>query len=150
MGGVTATVVFPSVEWFQRLADLMAEDVERFKKLGETDCTMIVRILDGTPDGTPWNVQITFEEFAVTSVEEVDDSALEQVDFVLETDRESWEAMVENISSNNGRPDLDFTLNGLSMAGTPIRCWSVDPLRRDAFFRFNQSIQQFVNNCARL
>jgi len=150
MGGVTAAISFPSLRWFERLAELMTEDVERFRKLGAVDCTMAVSILDGGPDGAVWNAVLEFEEFAVTEIREVETSALDGVDFVLETDRESWVEMAENIRANSGRPDLDHTLNGMSMAGTPIRCWSTDPLGRDAFFRFNQSIQQFVNNCARL
>jgi hypothetical protein len=30
-----------------------------------------------------------------------------------------------------------------------MRVWSTDPLRRDVFFRVNQSLQAFVDNCAR-
>lgn len=150
MGGVTATVVFPSVEWFQRLADLLAEDIERFRKLGEVDTKFAINITDGKADGTAWLVQIDFEEFSVTGIKEIEESALAGLDFIIETDRESWEEMVESIKAGDGRPDLDHTLNALSMAGTPIRVWSTDPLGRDAFFRYNQSMQQFVNHSARV
>lgn len=150
MGGVTATVVFPSVEWFQRLADLMAEDTDRFRKLGEVDVRFAVNIIDGKDDGTPWCVELTFEELEVTNIREIGVDDLTNVDFVIETDRESWEEMVASITAGDGRPDLDHTLNALSMAGTPMRVWSSDPLGRDAFFRYNQTVQQFVNNCTRI
>ena len=44
--------------------------------------------------------------------------------------------------------DLEHTLNYLSLPGTPIRVWSDDPIGRDAFFRFNQTLQEFIENCA--
>jgi hypothetical protein len=53
--------------------------------------------------------------------------------------------MLENIAENNGRPDLEHSLNRLSLPGVPIRLWAEDPLDRDMFFRFNGSLQEFVN-----
>lgn len=148
--GVTTTVKFPSVEWFQALADLMTEDIEKFRKLGETDCTMAVNVIDGREDGSAWNVVIEFEEFSINSIREVTEEELNSIDFVITTDMDSWLEMIENIKAGGGRPDLEHSLNALTIAGVPMRCWSTDPLGRDAFFRYNQSLQQYINNCARL
>ena len=142
----TAEVPFPSVAWFERLGGLMAEQRPRFEHLGTIDCVMQVTIIDGGPGEEPWQVQVTFEEFAVTDVRLVGDDELERADFVMETDLATWREMVENIVAGGG-PDLAHTLNYLSLPGTPIRVWSPDPLRRDAFFRFNQTLQEFINNC---
>ncbi len=49
---------------------------------------------------------------------------------------------------SDGRPALDQTLNRLSHLGTPMRVVSDDPLKRDLFFRYNQSLQEFVNASA--
>lgn len=140
-------VPFPSTAWFERLGELMDEQREEFRKLGTIDCTMGVSIIDGAPGGGSWNVQVSFDEFWVSSVREVDDAALADLDFVIEADLDTWQEMVESIEAGGGRPDLDHTLNRLSMPGIPIRVWSSDPLGRDMFFRFNQTLQSFVNNC---
>src|SRR5262249_56541266 len=41
---------FPSVAWFQRLADAMAAQPEKYRRLGPLDLTLIVRVV--YPDGT--------------------------------------------------------------------------------------------------
>ena len=46
---------------------------------------------------------------------------------------------------NGGKPDLEHSLNRLSLPGVPIRLWAEDPLDRDMFFRFNGSLQEYVN-----
>ncbi|WP_075630295.1 hypothetical protein [Mycobacterium intracellulare] len=66
-------------------------------------------------------VQLTFDGFEVSEIKEISDTGLESMDFVIETDRDSWLDMVDNIRAGDGRPDLDHTLNALSMASTPIR-----------------------------
>jgi hypothetical protein len=58
--------------------------------------------------------------------------------------------MIESIAAGGGRPDLEHTLNRLSHTGTPIFVRSDDVLRRDLYFRFNQSLQEFVNASAQL
>jgi hypothetical protein len=55
--------------------------------------------------------------------------------------------VVENIAEH-GEPDLEHTLNRLTMAGTPLRLVSDDQLKLDLFFRFNQSFQAFFNASA--
>ncbi len=149
MGGVSTetTVAFPSVDWFTRLGELMADQRAHFEHLGECDCTAQVTIWDG-PGGDEWRCQIVFEEFGMVSAREVTEDDESDADFIMETDLETWQEMVESIVEGEGQPGLLFTLNRLSMPGTPIRLWSHDPLGRDAFFRFNQTIQHYINNCA--
>ena len=67
--------------------------------------------------------------------------------FALEATLATWREMIENIAQNDG-PDLTHTLNYLSHPGTPILLRSDDPIRRDMYFRFNQSLQEFVNASA--
>ncbi|MBS4729315.1 hypothetical protein MSM1_13540 [Mycobacterium sp. SM1] len=140
----------PTVEWLTRLAEINKADLAEFRKLGEVDCRFAVDIVDGGPGGSALIVQVTFDGFDVSEIKEIGATELESMDFVIETDRDSWQEMVDNIRAGNGRPDLDHTLNALSIASTPIRVWSSDPLGRDMFFRYNQSLQHFINNCARL
>lgn len=128
----------------------MREQRDSFAKIGDIDCVMQLTLVDGTETDEPWSCQVTFEEFSVTEVREVGPDDVDRADFVLETDLGTWKEMVESIVAGDGKPDLDHTLNRLSLPGTPIRLWGVDPVRRDAYYRFNQTLQRYINNCARL
>jgi len=139
---------FPSLEWFAELARQMDQQHDEFNRMGTIDCSMAVCLLDGGPDHTPWCARIDFEELTVRQIRLISVEDLGSVDFVVETDLATWNDMVANITANGGRPDLHHTLNGLSLPGTPIRVWSSDPLGRDMFFRYNQTLQRFIDNCA--
>jgi len=139
------TIPFPSVAWFQRLADLMKQDRARHEKLGYVDCIVQFTVVDGGPTGGPWAVQVLFDEFEATDVREADREDAERADFALEATLATWREMIMSIARGGGRPDLEHTLNYLSHPGTPIYVRSDDPLRRDMYFRFNQSLQEFVN-----
>lgn len=150
MGGVTTElkVPFPSVEWFETLATRMREQRDEFEKLGPCDPTTAqLTIWDG-PDGDEWRCQFTFDDFDVVDVKLVTEEDEPQADFIMETDLDTWQQMVDSIVEGGGQPGFEQTLNYLSMPNTPIRCWSDDPLRKDMFFRYNQTIQRYVNNCA--
>lgn len=142
------SVTFPSVEWFERLGEEMQRKRSLHEHLGDVDCVAQFTVVDGAPGGLPWSVQVTFEEYAVTDVREAKD--VSRADFVVEGDLEAWRGMIASIARGEGRPDLAHTLNYLTLPGTPMRAWSDDPVRRDLFFRFNQSLQEFFNASAAL
>jgi hypothetical protein len=142
------TIAFPSVEWFDRLAQLMRANRARNEHLGFIDCIANFTVLDGGLRSKPWTVQVTFEEFEATDVREAIAGDLARADFTLEATMATWREMIESIARGHGRPDLTHTLNYLSHYGTPIRVWSDDPLRKDLFFRYNQSLQEFINASA--
>jgi hypothetical protein len=142
-----ASVPFPSVAWFRRLADLMNANRARQEQLGYVDCVLEFRVTDGAAGGGPLAVQVTFEEFGATDVREVGPGT-GRADFALETDRATWRAMIESIAAGGGRPALDQTLNRLTHMGEPMRVVAADPLQRDLYFRYNQSLQEFVNASA--
>ena len=140
-----AAIPFPSVAWFQKLADLMNANRARQEQLGYVDCVAGFTVLDGGPGAAPWTVHVTFEEFEATDVREAGAADASRADFTLEATLATWREMIESIAAGGGRPDLDHTLNRLSHPGTPIFVRSDDPLRKDMYFRFNQSLQEFVN-----
>lgn len=142
-------VNFPSQAWFERLARLMNENRARQEQLGYVDCIAQFTVLDGAPDGGPLAYRVSFEEFEALGVEEVGTQALGSADFALEGSLATWREMIENIAAGQGRPDLDHSLNRLSHMGTPMRLVYDDPIRMDCYFRFNQSLQEFVNASAR-
>jgi hypothetical protein len=143
-------IAFPSSEWFERLAQLMKLNRTLHEHLGYIDCVAQFTVIDGGPGGKPWSVQVTFEEFDVTDVREAEAGRgdVARADFTLEASLATWREMIEVVARGRGRPDLTHTLNYLSHPGTPIRVWSEDPLRKDLFFRYNQSIQEFINASA--
>mgnify|MGYP003353219820 FL=1 len=135
---------FPSAAWFQRLADLMNANRTRQEQLGYVDCIAGFRVLAGH---AARDFEVTFEEFEAIAVREADPAA-STADFVLEATLATWREMIENIAAGGGRPDLTHTLNYLSHPGTPIRLVADDPLKADLYFRYNQSLQEFVNASA--
>jgi len=141
-------IAFPSVEWFERLAQLMKANRARNEHLGFIDCIANFTVLDGGLRGQPWTAQATFEEFEATDVREASASDLARADFTIEATTATWREMIESVARGHGRPDLTHTLNYLSHYGTPLRVWSDDPLRKDLFFRYNQSLQEFINASA--
>lgn len=141
-------IAFPSVAWFRALADLMNANRARQEQLGYVDCVAGFRVLD-PPGGAPFTCEVTFEEFEATGVAEAA-AAEGHADFVLEASLATWREMIENIADGGGRPDLTHTLNYLSHPGTPVRLAADDPLKADLYFRYNQSLQEFVNASARI
>lgn len=138
-------VLFPSRGWFERLAALMNANRARQEQLGYVDCVAQFTVLDGGPGGTPLHYQVTFEEFSAIEVRETTGADPANADFTLEATAATWREMIENIVAHGGRPDLDHSLNRLSHMGTPIRLRARDPVHADYYFRFNQSLQEFVN-----
>lgn len=141
-------VEFPSVAWFQRLADLMNANRARQEQLGYVDCLAGFRVDDAFGAEHPWTVQVRFEEFEAVEVREAGREEASRADFTLAASLATWREMIESIARGRGRPDLEQTLNRLSHMGTPVAVLSDDPLRRDLYFRYNQSLQEFVNASA--
>ena len=143
MSSATGTLVFPSVEWFQAVQQLVNADPE-FRRLGSVDAGTGVKV------GSRVFV-ITFEAFECVSVEEGSEAGLDDLDFYLELSEADWRELIENTKANGGA-DRQHTLNtldlmkedGLSQNATG------DQLRADIFFRINESLQHFFDSSAQL
>ena len=133
--------VFPSVEWFQAVADLVNRD-EAYHKLGNTDAQVGIKVGDRV-------FALTFEAFEVTNVEEIDESRIDDLDFTLVMPPEKWREMLENIKQN-GHADLNHTLNSIDLATPEEFAQAKDYYRRDLFYRFNQSFQHFFDTSAKI
>jgi len=143
-GVATAPIPFPSLAWYERLASLMNEQRPLHEKLGYVDCTVRFTVENAPGSGGPWGVQVRFEEFEAVEVRAVEkDSA--PPDFALEATFDTWRGMIEDIAAGGGKPGLEQTLNDLNLRGDALRVTATDTLNRDMFFRYNQSLQAFVN-----
>ena len=143
MSPVAGTLVFPSVEWFQALQQLVNADPE-FRRLGTIDAGMGVKV-------GPKVFVIIFEAFECIEVREGSEADLADLDFYLELSEADGREVVENTKANDGADrrhtlnTLDLTKeNGLSQNATG------DQLRGDIFFRVNESLQLFFDSAAKL
>ena len=132
---------FPSVEWFQEAANLLNTS-DSFKRLGTTDCEMGVQV------GEQF-YEIDFEAFEITKVSYIDAARAAELDFTLVQTADAWQAMLEDIKLN-GRATHDFTLNSLDLRSTEELARGKDYHRRDAFYRFNQTFQEYFDNAAKM
>ncbi|HWO94211.1 MAG TPA: hypothetical protein VNL92_05555 [Dehalococcoidia bacterium] len=138
-----AALTFPSVDWFDAIRNMMNNDPE-FRKLGTCDAEVGIEVRD-----TGQRFVLTFEAFECTGVREATQAELDATDFYLSMDLADWKEMIQNIKQNGGA-DLDHTLNTLDMAREDSLAHSKDEYRRDLFYRFNQTFQDFFNASAKL
>ena len=93
--------------------------------------------------------EIDFEAFEVKDVREIDAPRAEQLDFVLVQPLERWKAMLEDIKTH-GRATGDHTLNSLDLQSAEEFARGKDYHRRDNFYRFNQTFQEYFDMTARM
>ncbi|MDP9235795.1 MAG: hypothetical protein M3P30_00100 [Chloroflexota bacterium] len=133
--------VFPSVEWFTTIKDMVNSD-PAFRQLGTVDAVMGAKVGSKV-------YELVFEAFECTSVREASENDLRDMDFWLEQSYDQWKDMLENIKKN-GAADLSHTVNTIDLSLPEGFAKSHDGYRRDAFYRFNQSIQDFFNASAKI
>lgn len=132
--------LFPSVEWFNAVGEIINKD-EAYHHLGTCDAEMGIEVGDQL-------YKLTFEAFEITGVEEISRDQ-EDLDFTLTMPYEKWKEMVQNIKQN-GRADLHHTLNTLDLDAPDEFARANDYYRRDKFYRFNQSFQNFFDASAKI
>ena len=143
MSSAAGTLVFPSVEWFQALQQLVNVDPE-FRRLGSIDAAMGVKV------GSRVFV-VVFEAFECTEVRDGSEADLDDLDFYLELSEADWRELVENTKANGGA-DRRHTLNTLDLTANDGLAQNAtgDQLRGDIFFRVNESLQYFFDQAATL
>ena len=132
---------FPSTDWFTAIKDIVNND-PKYRQLGTVDAVVGIKV------GSKL-YELTFEAFECTGVREASENDLRDMDFWLELPYERWKDMVTNIQKN-GKADLTHTLNTIDLSTPEGFARSHDGYRRDAFYRFNQSLQDFFNASAKI
>jgi hypothetical protein len=147
------TETFPSVGWFRAVADRMAVQPEKYRKLGAMDLTLVPRIT--FPDGHAEVYSLAFEGHRCRAVERLEsaDAVRGRHPVVLEGEYAAWREMLENIRRNR-RADLTHSLNYLTLPDWPFRLVAVDEdagqLDVDRFYRYNETLQEFFDETAQV
>jgi hypothetical protein len=143
--------IFPSVAWFQGLADAMADQPEKYRKLGPLDLTLVVRITHRTGHDDCYALE--FDGTRCTNVTQLRTAAevRGRHPVILEGDYDAWKEMVESIRAHGGA-DLTHTLNYLTLPDWPLRLIAVDEVEGqldvDRFYRYQESLQAFFDEAA--
>ena len=138
---------FPSLAWLQALRDLVNAD-PAFRRFGTIDCDMGLAVGDAT-------YRVRFEAFEVVEVAQLTgppdptNPSSADLDFTLHLSPARWRELLQNIKADGAAP-RDWTLNTLDLQDPDNFARSDDYLRRDKFYRFNQTLQDFFDASARL
>jgi len=138
---------FPDPEWFLALGRLMAEQGELFHRLGYVETRFAIRVMpaeDGA--GIDDAAGLVMEGYELVRAERLAPAAIEDFDpdFIICGHRPVWDRMLAQIA-RDGRPELRQTLSSLVLMGEDLWLESIDQLREDKFYRFNQSLQEYFN-----
>ena len=133
---------FPSVEWFEALREEVLADPE-WRSFGMMDCAMGVNVGETT-------IKVVFDGYEITEIVDVSGATDEaDLDFTLVMPTERWREMIENIASN-GHADLHHTLNTIDLESPEELAKGGDYTRRDLFYRFNQTLQDFFDASSKI
>jgi hypothetical protein len=142
---------FPSVAWFRHLAERMAAQPDKYRRLGVLDLTLVPHIR--FPDGHAEVYSLAFEGYGCPVVEQADgpEAVRGRHPVMIEGEYAAWREMIENIRGH-GRADLTHTLNYLTLPDWPFTLSPLDAaegqLDVDRFYRYNDSLQEFFNEAA--
>ncbi len=140
---------FPSLAWFQELAQQMNQNEATYRQLGYADVTWALEVQPSSPIQIAQLYRFVFEEYTCSEVTELEPGTDPDVDFILQASLETWHQMIRNIQENNG-PDLDHSLTKLAIMDGPIYVAATDFLSRDLFARYDQTFQQFFNGAIQI
>ena len=133
---------FPSTDWFEALRSVVLEDPE-WRAFGMMDCAMGVNVGEST-------IKIVFDGYEIPEIADISsDPSSSDLDFTLVMPPERWREMLENIQSN-GHADLHHTLNTIDLESPEELAKGEDYTRRDLFYRFNQTLQDFFDASSKI
>jgi hypothetical protein len=136
-------VAFPSLDFFRALQRELAQERERFSRLGFFDTTFAIRVVDGAALA---EFTLAFEVFDCIRVT----AGVEpNVDFVIEGPLAAWREMLDNIHTL-GAADTEHSLNTLTHFGESLTVRYDDPDGHDKLYRFAESVQEWLDLSARV
>ena len=131
---------FPSLEWFDTAGELLNKS-DSSQRLGTCDTEMGVQVGDEY-------FLVPFDAFEVKPARRIDAATADELDFTLVQTPEDWKAMLNDIQQN-GHATHDFTLNSLDLHTEKELAIGKDYIRRDAFYRFAQTLQDYFDTASK-
>jgi hypothetical protein len=132
--------LFPSVPWFQERVHRASDpDHEAlFRRLGVTDTTFALRVGERA-------YRLVFDGFGCTEVAEW--TGEDPVDFVIDAPAGAWRELIEHVHEH-GHADSAHSLNSLVLTGDVFHLTGDEQLGVDCFYRYNATIQAFLDLAA--
>ncbi len=143
-----AVVDFPSLDFMEALARSVNGN-PTFRSLGTMDLALGLRIIADARHKKTHLFTFLFDGYTCDKVTEASQSAVPDLDFVIEGAYSAWKEMFQNIQAN-GRADTKHTLNHLTMLDDPLRAVGPDQTRIDKLYRYNYGIQSFLHEAAKI
>ena len=134
------------MSWFETMAADAEARHEVYERLGFADLRLVVEEQDGA---TTKRYGLVLDGYDVLATGEVEDIASFGAEAVLSGPRDAWDEMAANIAAHGGA-DNAHTLNSLTIAETPLKVSSRDPLGRDKFFRYAETLQTLFDSLQRV
>jgi hypothetical protein len=141
---------FPEPAWFLALGRLMEAEGPLFQRLGFAETRFVVRVIPDTDgNGGETLVGLVIDGYRLAEAKLINDVAAFDPDFVICAKKSVWTRMLAEIAES-GRPSLRGTLSSLALMGEDMWLESSDQLREDKFYRYNQTLQEYLNLASRL
>ncbi|MDA8183303.1 MAG: hypothetical protein ACYCUF_03210 [Acidimicrobiales bacterium] len=137
---------FPSAGWLEGLASHAAEAPEVYQALGFANFRLAIEVVD--PSGMPRRFGLVLDGYDVVSAGEIQDLSAFAPEALVTGALDAWREMLDNIAENGGA-DRAHTLNALTLADVPLRVTSDDPMGRDKFFRYAETLQTLFDATGR-
>jgi hypothetical protein len=142
---MAAAAAFPSDAWFEAMAADARNRPDVYQHLGFADFRLVVEVRD---EVAARQYGLVLDGYDVLYAGELDDLEAFGPDAIVAGAPSTWRDMMDNIVRNGGA-DGAHTLNALSIAEDPLRVRSDDPLGRDKFFRYAETLQTLFDSLAR-
>ncbi len=142
-------VRFPSLEFFRALQERMNRSEAKYKAIGVMDLALGIRVKASGPLQQDRLYALIFDGYGCDGVQEVAKGREPDLDFVIEGSYGAWREMFQNVQQR-GKADTRHTLNHLTMLDDPLRAVGPDQYRLDKLYRYNYSLQVFLEEAAGL
>ena len=136
---------FPSTAWFEAMVADTVRRPDVYRQLGTADFRLVVAVVDGD---TTHAYGLVLDGYDVLFAGELTAPSDFDAEATITGPRPVWQEMVADIVTHGGA-DRSHTLNALTMAGTPLRVVAPDPVGRDKFFRYAETLQTLFDSLAR-
>jgi hypothetical protein len=133
-----------TVQFFDALATEMNAHPEVYEVLGDLDMDLAIVMTDEHGD---FRVRLTFDGITCAGVDEIGDGDEYTTSCYLQGPLAEWKAMFADIVEH-GHATGWWTINSLTLVGDKIAVHGDDPLGVDLFFRFNQTVQNFLDGAS--